>query len=162
MTIAIGQHAWATNYGAAATTTAVTTNATGSSFVIFTLIGSLGSPSVSDSFGNTYSLVGTTGSADGFTTVAVYLCTNGTGGAGHTATSATQPSNNVVFFGEITGGALSSLVDQIASPQWNDDTSSPFTSNTTGATTQANEICLAFTTTSTASGTETLNWSANG
>jgi hypothetical protein len=160
MAIAPGQSASAASTTATSiTTAAVTTAATGSSFLIGASIIGV-TPAVSDSKSNTYTLIGSTFSKGG-QVCGLYLCTNGAGGSGHTAIVSGGALYNAVFFLEVTGGALASLVDQIPATQWNDDTSSPFTSNATSATTQAAEMCVAFTLTVSSSGTETLNWSAN-
>jgi len=88
VTIAIGQTVSA--HAAAAvtskTTGSVTTNASGSGFVIVMHSGS-STPSVSDSFGNTYVQIGSTQQYN-FSNRwgAIFYCAKGTGGAGHTAT----------------------------------------------------------------------------
>lgn len=147
-------------------TVAVTTSVSGSSFVIFQLWESAqATPTISDTIngsasGNTYTQIGTTltGAIGGFESASAFLCTNGNGGVNHVATSTFTGTNIVsTFLVEITGGVLTSLTDQISSPQWNDDVSSPFTSNAI-TTTQANELILALALTAAASGTETLTW----
>lgn len=170
MTIAVGQHTASANLSSQSapfTSSALTTSASGSSFLIG-LIVNAGSPptglSVSDSKSNSYSIIGTSSTGFGGSAFALYQCTNGTGGASHTASISWTGASILpgIFFAEITGAVTSGLVDQISSAQWNDDTATPFTSNATSTTTQADELAVAFTVTGSNSGTEALNWTANG
>lgn len=161
MTIDVGQ----ASAGAFATATSVTTvgintTASGSSFLIFA-IDDGSSRTVSDNKGNTsnYSQVGSTlTNWLGFgINLSIWLCTNGTGGAGHTATLTPGASADLeVYLVEVTGGATASLVDALSSAFWNDDNATPFTSNNV-VTTNATDLLLAFTATD-ISLTETLTW----
>lgn len=124
------------------TTPAVTTTASGSTFVIAVLWSNATSiSSVADSKGNTYTQIGTTQANFGYDAAcAFYRCENGTGGGSHTATvnfaaSTAFPS---IYFVELTGVATASF-DQTAQ---NNDNSSPFTV-TTPTLSQADEIVLA-------------------
>lgn len=96
------------------TSGAVTTQATGSSFVVFTInYGDDNVTSVTDSKSNTYSRISVEldNPGDGFY-VGAWLCENGTGGASHTATLTTAGTAlSAIYFLEITGGLTSGLVD---------------------------------------------------
>lgn len=151
----VGTHAVAASGASNSTTTgAVTTTASGSSFVIAVCYPNSDTiTSVTDSKSNVYSLIRQVADAgDGFK-AAWYLCENGVGGASHTGTvqiSATNPKT--VYFCEITGGALSSLTDQESGVL---DTSSPFDSSIT--TTNANDLILTFVVSNNATATITLS-----
>lgn len=101
--------------GSTATTTAGTTTASGSTFVIAVSWDQTGGTvTISDSKGNTYTGQGTAqvDGAGGY--CRLYVCQNGTGGASHTATiSTTSSSYPVIHLIEITGAETASL-DQIA------------------------------------------------
>lgn len=161
MSIAVGQKisAQGTSSAASITTGSVTTAASGSTFVIFVAYDSGCFSSISDSKGNTYTQIQSeVNNAGHGNACRLYYCQNGTGGAGHTATLNMSPSAfGNVHIVEITGGALTGILDQ--APAGLDDGASPFTSNTTGTTAQANELVLAFTETGGTSGPgETLTW----
>lgn len=158
MTIAVGAFsAGAFSTTGTVTTAAITTAASGSSFVGFVADDGTTGNIPTDSKTNTYTRIGTR--FTGVANLGVYLCTNGTGGAGHTlnATSTGGSTDLEAYLLEITGGALASLVDAFPGTQWNDDLASPFTSNAV-TTTNAIDLILAFTATVTTSGTETLTW----
>lgn len=161
MAIAVGQHTHLANtfLAGGVTTPSITTSASGSSFLLCLILAVGLAPTISDSKSNTYTLVGTTSTSIFGEIISMYLSTNGTGGSGHTASASWTGSGlGDLYLIEITGGATSGLLDQISSPQWNDDSSSPFTTNATGTLSQANELAVAFTATGTNSGTETLTW----
>lgn len=127
-----------------ATTNSVTTQATGSTFVIDVCWDNSASiTTISDSKGNTYTIQGSVQSNSAITAKgARYICVNGTGGASHTATvlcsnTGAFPS---IFFTEIKGGVTSGIVDVHVQGQ---DESSPF-GIATGALAQANEYVLSF------------------
>lgn len=149
--------------GSTATTAGVTTAASGSSFVIFLNDSGSGTRSVSDNKSNTYTQIGVTGSFfGGASNTSVWLKINGAGGTGHTATGTLTGGTFLEVHGpfEITGGALASLVEAFPATMWNDDTATPFTSNSV-TTANADDLLLSFTATGTSSGTETLTY-ANG
>lgn len=140
MGISVGAHVVAGDSATDTTTTgSVTTAASGSSFLIGCLWPHSDTVvSVGDNKGNTFVAQGsvTDDPGDGFK-AQWYLCTNGTGGTGHTFNlkiSSTDPK--ALFVIEITGGATSSLVD--GTPSGALDTSSPFDSPVT--TTNANDL----------------------
>lgn len=99
---------------ATVTTAPVTTAASGSSFVVFSInFGDDNVASVTDSKGNTYTRIGVEldNAGDGFY-MGAWQCTNGTGGASHTATLTLNGSTICgLYFIEITGGLTSGLVD---------------------------------------------------
>lgn len=130
--------------GATAVTGGVTTNATGSTFVVgIATTDTFVATPVTDSKSNTY--VQIESEATAFTVKQrLYYCENGVGGSGHTFTATVNSAGNLVSICavEVRGGALSGILDQHAPA--NDDALTPFTSGTTGTTTQANEAVLAF------------------
>ena len=87
------------------TTPAVTTQSTGSSFVIMTLEVPTNIATITDNKGNTYTLTITSAVYSGSFTVNVYVCLNGAGGSGHsgilTKSSGNAVSEVSVFFTEI-------------------------------------------------------------
>jgi hypothetical protein len=160
MSIAIGGHSInPTAGGTTAASPAVTTQVSGSTFVLS--IGYLtadGLPTtIADTFLNTYTKINTeVDSGTGYSHVS-YYCQNGVGGNSHIVTATWAGAGlRLIAFVEITGGAISGILDQ--SPAIFFDNSSPFTSNTTGTTTQANELIYSFTVTGSVSGAETLTW----
>src|SRR5580658_2129609 len=118
MTIAVGQHNSATSTGTGAvSTTGVNTSVSGSSFLaVFTGSNGAFAPTFSDTFTNNYNtgtpIANVTDTAGG-EQIWAYLCTNGTGGTGHQiiCTGGTGSSFPGAYLLEITGGALSSLLD---------------------------------------------------
>ncbi len=153
MTIAVGVHASVTGSASTATTGAVTTQATGSSFVVL-ITGSNGAftPSFTDSFSNSYgSAVANVTDTAGSEQIWAYLCTNGAGGAGHTVnlTNSVGSTFPGLYFAEVIGGALSSLLD--GSPGTANITSGGvFTNQVT--TTATNDLVFSFVETTAASG----------
>lgn len=149
------------------TSSGITTKTTGSSFFVFIVwLSSAATPVLSDtingsSSGNTWTQIGSTlsGGFGGAVSSKVMYCQDGNGGTNHIATATWTGGSSAVFLGflEVVNGATSGILDQISSPFWNDDTSSPFTSNSVSPT-QAVELLLAFTITGTTSGFETLTW----
>lgn len=148
-----------------APTTGITTNVSGSSFLIFVCHDAATTGSASDTVGgvatgNVYTAVPST--FGGFSTLDIFLCTNGVGGANH------------VFIGATAGGGLdvqtyavellsadltAALVDAISSPNWKDDIhndTTPYTSNAVAA--NAGDLLLGFISTFTNAGAESLNW----
>jgi hypothetical protein len=153
--IDVGQHAHTqgTSPSTSFTTGAVTTAVSGSTFVIGMLSGGSTNPATpTDSKGNTYTQIRAT-----VNHTAWFYCENGIGGAGHTATGKQAASDSgTVYFVEITNGLTSGIKDQdVTGIQ---DLATPFTTNTTGTTVQANELALALYATGTPSGTEVITW----
>jgi hypothetical protein len=116
-----------------ATTTAVTTSATGSTFYVSVLRGDINvaTTTVTDSKGNTYVQIGSDVTNTNNRTASRFYAKNGNGGSGHTitATSGTSTSSALtVFLVEITGANLTAPLDQ---SNTNDSNFSamPFTSN---------------------------------
>lgn len=121
----------------------LTTQATGSCFIIAAAVDVGEFSSLADSKGNTYVRVGTLQSFDSSgADMHVFYCENGVGGAAHNwtidVTGVSEPISGVVL--EVTGGVLSGILDQ--SGQRN-DTASPFTLTSGLTTTQANELLVA-------------------
>lgn len=162
MAIAIGVHAH--NQGTTASTTlsttGVTTQASGSTFLIGVVAaGTSNIVAVVDSKLNLYTQIQTQFNTSFGSCMAWYRSENGVGGAGHTITSTLGTGQvQTIYFVEITGAALSGVLDQ--SVAFAADASSPFTTSTTGTTTQADEIAIALYATDTPSGTETITWGA--
>lgn len=140
----LGVSAKGNGSGASATTNAVTTQASGSTFVVDVVFdASTTVSSITDSKSNTYMQQGTTqtNSSLGMKS-ARYICVNGTGGASHTWTATCSGAGAVpsVFGTEIKGGLTSGIVD--VHVQGNDE-SSPF-GVASGTLAQANEYVLSF------------------
>lgn len=160
MTIAIGvhDHKQGTTLSTSIATLGVTTQVSGSTFLIGVVAaGTSNITAVGDNKTNAYAQIGTQFNTSFGSCIAWYRKENGVGGAGHTV-NATLGTGNVatIYFVEITGAALSSVLDQ--SVAFVGDASSPFTTNTTGTTSQADEIAIALYATDTPSGTETITW----
>lgn len=140
MAIGVGQKGAIASIGGGTTVTTVgvATAATGSTFVI--LVQADITPNTpTDSKSNVYTAVTAAITNSGIIS-RLYYCQNGTGGAAHTFTFTTGSSANLtIYFVEITGGLTAGILDQQNSVL---DSASPFTV-TTGATTQAAEICVA-------------------
>lgn len=162
MTIAIGKSTAAsgsTSTSTALTTSAVTTQATGSTFVIFCIaMGQSGTTfqSITDSKGNTYTLRGTQqNNASDLTSMAMYECVNGSGGASHTASfkTATSLGSSQIHFIEITGGKTAGIDDQTNGVA---AVNSPYACPVT--TTQPNELVL----NANIGNTNTITFTANG
>ena len=126
----------ATNQGTGITslTTPGITTSTGSRFYIYTASGSL--TGVSDSKGNTYTLVKQ--QVGGTRTGNLYGCANGTGGAGHTATTnySSAGARDIVFI-EVSTNAYQDIVAGAA------NSTQPFTL-TTSALADAAELAFIF------------------
>jgi len=149
MTIAIGGH---TATAGSATSSAITT--TGGSGTVFAIsVGWYGTVSITgltgklgaSSDGNTYTQVGSTvAGVDTSFKTATFECVGGAGGASHTfiAAFSGSPTLVAVIPVEVTGTTTSSPRDQ--APAILDDNTSPYTSNTTGTTSQADEIAITF------------------
>jgi type II secretory pathway component HofQ len=144
MTIGVGQafieNSGTTSGGNVTQTGSITTAASGSSFLA--VIRAYGSPTgVTDSKGNTYVLVFSTQNTTDTDWLAVYMATNGTGGATHRITASFGAGLNPVILGliEITGGATSSITDTSATAF---DQASPFGQSITTA--NANDLILGF------------------
>lgn len=124
------------------TTNSVTSQSSGSTFVIDVIFDSTTTvTSISDSKSNTYTLQGSTQTNNpGDVKTARYICVNGTGGATHNATATFSAVGAVpsIFFTEIKGGLTSGIVD--IHVQANGD-SPPFTV-ASGTLAQANEYVL--------------------
>lgn len=128
------------------TSLGVNTAASGSAFVLGLSWGFTNGSTfatVSDNKGNTYTQIGTE-LVSGSHRARLYYCENGVGGTGHTATFTVNSLDYMgIFFLEITGGALSGILDKNAQQN---DTASPFTSGATATTAQANEMLVGFVT----------------
>jgi len=127
-----------------ATTTAVTTSATSSTFLVgFQFEGGATFTSLVDSKSNTYTQIGTETTANSGAKCRLYYCPNGTGGASHTATVTVNSNVAItVHFLEITGGKTTGILNPTP-PAANDDLSSPFTSNSI-TTAQADAMLVSF------------------
>lgn len=145
MTIAVGavvtpENIAASNGTPVSTSGSATTSASGSSFLI--ALRSFGDvyTTVTDNKSNTFTLqrkIQNTGDGDW---LHIYLCSNGTGGAGHKPTLTVSSSLNVVYgLIELTGGAAS-ILDAVSTGAF--DSSSPFGDSVTS--TNANDLILGF------------------
>ena len=105
---ALGASATAGGYGTSFTTTAVATQASGSSFVVF-VAGNAAINAPTDSAGNTYVLKGSGTYTDNSNTFpySIYVALNGTGSSTHTVTASEASTGNslVVLFIEIKNAA---------------------------------------------------------
>jgi|GEM_PF-1622038 len=122
-----------------ATTTGITTAASGSTFVVAVSFDHTTHviTGISDSKSNTYTLAGTAGDFG-----SVYYCSNCTGGASHTVTITFDGAEYpIVHFLEITGAATSSYDSAVTAKA--EVGSSPFTV-TSGTSTQNNELIFSF------------------
>lgn len=156
-TIELGA-SYANTVGSGGTSDALTTAASGSTFVVaLVFYNDQTSVSIADSKSNTYTHIGSlTASGSGAGSVDLWYCQNGTGGSSHTWTPTFDGFNPcLVLVVEVLGAATSGVLDQTTA--WLYDASSPFTSNTTGTTSQAAEMALAFTFTGATTG-DTLTW----
>lgn len=164
MTIAVGQSTIFPSFSASPQPApTINTSASGSSFV-FLFVGTGTLPTagqISDTLngsasGNTWTQIGTNFTGFGGGNAAIFYCQNGAGGTNHVITAAWSGGGTqqiLLAAVEIIGGALTGLLDQISSPMWNDDTSSPFTANAITPA-QAAELVLAFCISISSSGTE--------
>lgn len=112
-----------TNAGGSTTsvTPGVTTAATGSTFLVFDQ--STSSTGVTDSKGNTYSLIATVNGTG--RSIHVWECANGVGGTGHTTTVAYSSSGSRTHsFVEVVGAGARDILASV------NDTSSPFSLTT--------------------------------
>lgn len=162
MGIAVGQHTHVqgTVSAASANTPSITTTVSGSTFVVAgALANKTGVLSASDSLNTGYVQIRTTlvSATASLYEAGWFYKENGTGGAGHNATISTTVNGLITaYLVEITGGATSGIKDQDVAGL--EDTLSPYTTNTTGTTAQANELALAFYATDVPSGTGTITW----
>ena len=85
-----------TGYNTALTTGAVSTSASGSTFLLLVCASGSTTPTVSDSFSNAYTLKATFPINGSYESVYAYECDSGTGGASHTAT-VSFGSTNMAF-----------------------------------------------------------------
>ena len=141
MGINVGIGTFAFSASASATTPAQTSQATGSTFVIVVASdgGTLNAPT--DSKSNTYTAINAQFALDWGGAIRLYYCENATGGASHTFSGSYSGTTGMqVYAVEITGGKTSGILDQTTA--WISDLASPYTTNTTGTTTQANELAL--------------------
>lgn len=147
MAIAWGASALARSSSTLAQATgAVTTQASGSAFIVAAQWSrnTATFASIADSKLNTYVLIDTQLDWEGANGAArLYYCENGTGGTLHTATFTTTGTAGpmTVIFGEITGGLTSGILDQHTRRE---DTASPYTLAAGLTTTQADELLLTF------------------
>jgi hypothetical protein len=141
------------------TTSAVTTQASGSIFIIGSVFQDT-FVSATDSKGNTYTQIGTQVLVDTPNTGngRVYYDENATGGASHTFSCAYSASGaHTVVAAEITGAALSGALDVSSGARV---TSSPFTAAVTP--TAGNRLLVAVWFGASSSNPATHNWSAQG
>jgi len=106
MALGIGQSSTAVaQLNTTITTSAVTTAATGSTFVIYVCLpNSVVAPTVSDNKSNTYVQKRTVSYNSSSASLWLFTCENGAGGSGHTATITEASSATLeMFFVEITG-----------------------------------------------------------
>lgn len=144
MTIALGvkSNAYCTPFGTSTTITtgSVTTSPTGSTFVVCIQRRSATVSSLTDSYSNTYTLKQT---GTGFNNGDIYVCENGSGGAGHTVTLTVGTADNIeLLFQEITGAATVSAYDA-----GNNGSNTSGGTTLTGAsvtTTNANDMVFSF------------------
>lgn len=137
------------------TTTAVTTQATGSTFIVGIVWNESSTfTSIADTFTNTWTEIGTEQVSGTDIRMRMYYCPNGTGGTGHQVTVTLSGDEGTVFFCEIMGAQIDGL----------DSTSLGIAADTTeqyevtsGTLEQSNEIlfCLLGGNTGTASATTT-------
>lgn len=141
MASSLGQTSGGDDFSTAVTTAATgSPTVTGSTFLVLMEWGSTPTfVSIADNKSNTYSQIGTEISSEG-TKRRAYICQNGTGGAGHTVTTTISGNTgHALVFVEVKGVATSSQ-DQLVN--FTADSASPFTSGTTGTTTQADEMAV--------------------
>ena len=127
------------------TSTPVTTQTTGSTFVVWLASGSYCPStlrSLTDSLGNTYVQVGSTQYSGAFGTyLNAYICINGTGGASHSVTVdvAARISDAECYFLEIKGGGAFTFDGSV---QQGNVTNQPYSLSIT--TSAGNDIILSF------------------
>lgn len=162
MAASVGQHSFIQVIGATtvATSPAVTTATVGSAFVVaVSCSNTTGLQLATDSKSNIYAQIqSTTNDVANTYQAAWWFIVNGAGGSGHTASGNSSDGKHIaVYFVELLGCLPSAAKDQDVAGFA--DNSSPFTTNTTGSTTQADEIALAFYATGTTiAGPEVLTW----
>lgn len=145
MAIAVGATSKGrSNSSSSQATTGVTTQATGSTFVVGAIWGAdVTFSSISDSKSNSYTQIGSevsNGTTSANFRCRLYYSQNGAGGASHTATVNLSSTEVItVVFLEITGGLTSGILDQSNGVR---DTSSPFSLAAGLTTTQAAELLL--------------------
>ena len=128
-------------------TSAITTQATGSVFVLYVMRQDQNAITVSDSKSNTYTeVVNVDNVFDGINVYTdIYIKIDGVGGSGHTWTINSASTNSYIsaFAEEITGADLAALLSAITSAGQN-DAASPFVDP--GITVGAETLLLAFAT----------------
>lgn len=148
------------------TTGGTTTGGPGTIFLVSIgwYSGTLAATPITDSNSNVYTQVQSTvtGSVDAAFHSALFYKVGGVGGASHTFSVTCTGAPNLMSIRVTEWKSLAvSPVDQ--APVGNNDVLSPFVSTTTSATTQADEVAVAFLDTYTTAGTtSTLDWTANG
>lgn len=142
MSIALGTNTKGAGAGGGTqgTTGTITTQVSGSSFLVGTMCGNVAGTSCwSDNMGNTYTAVGTeqNNSGQGIR-CQMYICNNGVGGAGHqwTQVFADRFTIAACYAVEITGAALTSILDVVAQG----NTTTPF--NFPVTTVNANDMVV--------------------
>jgi hypothetical protein len=143
--ISVGVSASKLAHAANVTTTAVTTQATGSTFVVFAGCYPVETAfTITDNKGNMYTLVGSVVSNVPDTISAgMYICVNGVGGSGHTFEAASSGSYNSIYAVELKGVATSSPQDGHAMATSVTSNDGPYVSGNI-TTTNANDILIAF------------------
>lgn len=140
----VGVHVMATSDSSGTLTTgAVTTQASGSTILLFGLVeySAMFTMAFSDSKGNTYTLLDAIVNDDGFTTNVAY-CANAVGGRGHTFTLTDSHSFPAIFALEVKGADTVSPIDGHAVQQTSSG-SGPYTSGNI-TTTNAKDLLVAF------------------
>lgn len=145
--------------GGTVTTPAKTTQVSGSTFLIVasTDVGGTSLNTPTDSKGNIYTPINTQFTMNWGGFVRAWYCENAVGGTSHTFTATNTAGASAIQITaiEITGGRTSGILDQFTA--WLSDASSPYTTNTTGTTAQANELALVFEGTDTSAATA-ITW----
>lgn len=159
--MSIGAHTFKASLVSVAsiTTNAINTQSAGSTFVVFVAYttGPTSLTITDNATGNSYTSLATAVDSGVGYSAQPFKAVNANGKSGHTFTVTFNGGNAIgtIWVVELIG-VSTSPVDQV--PAGNFDNASPYTSNTSGTTTQASEVALAMCATGTASGTETITW----
>lgn len=152
---------WNNAFSTSATSSAITTQASGSDFYVIFAESSAIDNGVTDSFGNTYTkqtLTPAASSSFGQIIGSVWVCLGGTGGSGHTFTAAWSSGSIIatIMAGEIKGALTSSAIDLLVGNGTNTGTSTSVPVSQ-GTTTSANEFVVSFALGSSAGVTESIS-----
>ena len=138
-----------TGYATSQTTGAVNTAASGSNFILLVCAGASPTPTVSDSFSNTYTLKAMFPVNGTYESVYVYECDGGTGGTGHTAT-VSFGSTNMAFHAlliEVVNGVYDTAAYTSVATNTTQATGSITTASGVGALVLAHLAVVGYTTT---------------